>query len=80
MNLSRYGQKPGTSPAVHLFSISYPSQARHELSSLALCPAQALSGPILDPALGRWTQFDITDIDPANILLQSLYIAPHHLC
>ena len=48
-------------------ALSHTCQARHEFSSLALCPAKALPVPILGPAPGRWTQFDITVIDPANI-------------
>ena len=47
-------------------ALGHPRQAWYELSSIALCPAKALLGPIWGPAPGRRTQFDITFIDPAN--------------
>ena len=67
MNPSNYVKSSAQVRQYIPLALGHPCQARHELSNLALCPAKALLGPILGPAPGRWTQFDITIIDPANI-------------
>ena len=67
MNPSNYVRSPAQTRQYIPLALGTQCQARPELSSLALRPAKALPGPILGPAPGHRTQFDITIIDPANI-------------
>ena len=67
INPSKYVRSPTQARQYIHLALGHPCQARHELNSLALCPAKDLPGPILGPGPERRTQFYITIIDPANI-------------
>ena len=66
INPSNYVRSPAQARLYILLVLGHPWQARHELSNFALCLTKALPGPIFGIAPGRWTQFDITIIDPSN--------------